>query len=155
MRERERDREKERKIDREAGLPPHTHILDAVGPPVQLALEVLGHPHQNGRDERGRGFGGGQFLDDNRPRSFLSTSRQGKTAIWAKFHLFSTYFLPMVPHPCYKLKHGTHLLFFRPHVYSFCLFSTYFLPNLQPIFHRSCLAGIGQLIDLAVHDDNS
>ena len=33
----------------------------------------------------------------------------------------SAYFPPkMVPHPCYKLKHGTHLLFFRPHVYGFC-----------------------------------
>ena len=38
----------------------------------------------------------------------------------------SSYFPPkMVPHPCYKLKHGTHLLFFRPHVYRFYLFSAY------------------------------
>ena len=43
--------------------------------------------------------------------------------------LFSAYFLPkMVPHPCYKLKHGTHWLFFRPHVYRFCLFSAHFPP---------------------------
>ena len=27
------------------------------------------------------------------------------------------------------------------YVYGVCLFSTYFQPNLQPIFHRSCLAG--------------
>ena len=33
--------------------------------------------------------------------------------------------LKWYPHPCYKLKHGTHLLFSRPHVYGFCLFSTY------------------------------
>ena len=38
----------------------------------------------------------------------------------------STYFMPkMVPHLCYKLKHSTHFLFFRPHVYGFCLFSAY------------------------------
>ena len=61
---------------------------------------------------------------------------------FAYFPLFpsiSAYFLPeMVPHPCYKLKHGTQLLFFRPHVYGFCLFSAYiplifrlFPPNLK------------------------
>ena len=39
-----------------------------------------------------------------------------------------TYFLPkMVPHPCKKLKHGTHLPFFCPHVYRIHLF--------PPIFH--------------------
>ena len=45
------------------------------------------------------------------------------------FHIFSTYFPPkMVPHPCYKLKHGTHLPIFCPHVYGFCLCCAHFLP---------------------------
>ena len=45
------------------------------------------------------------------------------------FHLFSAYLPPeMVPHPYYKLKHVTHLPFFRPHVYGFRLFSAYFPP---------------------------
>ena len=77
-----------------------------------------------------------------------------KRCFWANFYLFSTYFLPMVPHPlffrthvngiclflpkivphpCYKLKHGTHLLFFLPHVYGFCLFSTY-IPLIFRLF---------------------
>ena len=39
------------------------------------------------------------------------------------FCLFFTYLLhsEMVPHPYYKLKHVTHLLFFCPHVYGFRL----------------------------------
>ena len=37
-----------------------------------------------------------------------------KRRFWAKFHLFSAYFLPMVPHPP----------FLSPHVYGICLFST-------------------------------
>ena len=40
------------------------------------------------------------------------------------FRQFFAYFLPeMVPHPYYKLKHITHLPFFRPHVYGFRIFS--------------------------------
>ena len=56
----------------------------------------------------------------------------------AYFRLFSSYFQPkMVLHPFYKLKHGTHLPFFHPHVYRFRLFSAY----VPLIFRRSCLAG--------------
>ena len=47
-------------------------------------------------------------------------------------HLFppiSAYFPPkMVPHPCYKLKHYNHLLFFHPHVPIFHLYFTHFPP---------------------------
>ena len=39
----------------------------------------------------------------------------------------------MVPHPYFKLKHGTHLLFFCSHVYGFCLFSAYISLNFH--FH--------------------
>ena len=54
--------------------------------------------------------------------------------ISAHFRLFSAYFpAKMVPHPCYKLKHGTQLRFFRPHVYGFCLFSTY-IPLIFRLF---------------------
>ena len=53
---------------------------------------------------------------------------------FAYFHLFPAYFPPkMAPHPCYKLKHGTHLLFFHPHVYGFCLFSAY-IPLIFRLF---------------------
>ena len=63
------------------------------------------------------------------PPTYLQNS-----PISAYFHLFSAYFLPkMVPHPCYKLKHGTHLLSFRPHVYGFCLFSAY-IPLIFRLF---------------------
>ena len=59
--------------------------------------------------------------------------------ISAYFHLFSAYFPPkMVPHPCCKLKHGTHLLFFCPHVYGFCLFSANFLPIFRLTFRPYC-----------------
>ena len=49
------------------------------------------------------------------------TPSKTKRRFWAKFHLFSPYFLPIVPHP----------LFFRTHVYGICLFlpiSVYFPP---------------------------
>ena len=47
-------------------------------------------------------------------------------AEFAYFHLFSAYFPPkMVPYPCYKLKHRTHLPFFHPYIYGFCWFSSY------------------------------
>ena len=69
-------------------------------------------------------------------RDYLG-AQQDKTAILGEispiFHSFSTNFPSMVPHPCYKLKHGTHLSFFHPHV---CRLS-YFLPmfaHFPPIF---------------------
>ena len=83
---------------------------------------------------------------------FLPTCLQN-LPISVYFRLFSAYFpLKIVPHPCYKFKHGTHLLCFSPHVYGFCIFSAYILlifhlysahfpPNFLPIFRRSCLAG--------------
>ena len=40
----------------------------------------------------------------------------------------SIFRLKWYPSLLYKLKHGTHLLFFRPHVYGFCLFSAHFPP---------------------------
>ena len=36
----------------------------------------------------------------------------------------------MVSHPCYKLKYGIHLLFFRPHVY----LSTFFVMKVSKFF---------------------
>ena len=50
----------------------------------------------------------------------------------------SVYFPPIFhrkwyPHHCYKLKHLTHLLFFRQHVYGFCLFSAY-IPLIFRLF---------------------
>ena len=75
-----------------------------------------------------------------------------KRRFWAKFHLFSAYgtpsaifppiclwnlpisayFLPkMVPHPCYKLKHGPICCFSTHKIMDsafFCLFSAHFLP---------------------------
>ena len=64
--------------------------------------------------------------------------------ISAYFHLFPAYFPPkMEPPSCYKLKHGTHLLFFHLHVYGFCLcsFFTYFPPSFLPIFAGPVLPG--------------
>ena len=50
-------------------------------------------------------------------------ARQDRTAI---FRSISADLPPkMVPHPGYKLTHGTHLLFFCPYVYGFSLFSAY------------------------------
>ena len=46
-----------------------------------------------------------------------------KRRFWAKFHLFSEYFRPMVP----------HLLFFRTHVYRICLFQSIFRLKSYPI----------------------
>ena len=64
----------------------------------------------------------------------------------AYFHLFFAYFPPVVPHPYYKLKHVTHLLFFRPHVYGcylLCLFSAHF----PPIFRlKFCLFSAGPVL---------
>ena len=65
---------------------------------------------------------------------------------FAYFYLFPSIFrLKWYPHPCYKLKHGTHLLFFHPHVYGFCLFSAYipliFCLTFCPFLRRSFLAG--------------
>ena len=42
--------------------------------------------------------------------------------MFKEFAYFCLFLPKMVPHPCYKLKHGTHLPFFCPHVYGFCLF---------------------------------
>ena len=81
--------------------------------------------------------------------------------ISAYFHLFSVYFLPiMVPHPCYKLKHGTHLLFFCPHVYGFCLFSTHFPPisrltfcpySAGPVLPGSCTSTMSNWHKISEH----
>ena len=65
----------------------------------------------------------------------------------AHFCSFSTYFLPKMVHPCYKLKHGTPSDIFLPTCFHrippfFHLCSVHFLPNLPLIFHLSHLAGM-------------
>ena len=64
---------------------------------------------------------------------------------YAYFHLFFTYFPPVVPHPYYKLKHMLPICRFSAHMFTdfayFPLISAYFLPKIPPIFRPSCLAG--------------
>ena len=62
-----------------------------------------------------------KFIYDNQ-RGCESPGKT-KRRFWAKFHLFSAYFPPMVPHPPFSAHMFTEFAYFR-------LFSPYFLPKM-------------------------
>ena len=113
--------------------------------------------HESLPDEKAVVFSGHGDVERSPPpnqRQFqcVSVSQRGKDNSQSQFgrcagprevckRWFSAYFPPeMVPHHCYKLKHGTHLPFFCPHVYRFRLFSGY-VPLIFRLFSASRLAG--------------